>query len=328
MFAGHTVASSRDVDHARHALSEVFLPVEFPAVRAPRTFRMRLNALTVGRVTCGHMSFVDAVSIETAEAEDYHVDIPTAGRAAMRAAIGATIHGTRKTAGVFMPGRPVQITTEDRFSQVSLMIRREHLQLELQSLLGYEPSRPLEFLREIDLRTPGAQAMMNALRMIDDASHDAGGLLAHPLSAQRLEQVLIHSLLFAQPHNYSAALAGPTPSVGVQPVAHAVELMRADLAYPWTVAELAAAVAVSARGLHEGFRRSLDATPMAYLRRLRLEKVREELVVASPGSTSVTEIAARWGFAHLGRFAAAYRREYGERPSDTMRAASAPAATR
>lgn len=328
MFAGHMVATSRDVDHARHALGEVFLPVEFAAVSTPDAFRMHLNALTVGRVTCGHMSFHTAVSIETAEAENYHIDIPTAGRAKMRAAIGATIHGTRDTAGVFMPGRPVQIASEERFAQISLMIRREHLQLELQSLLGREPSRPLEFVGEIDLRTPGAQAMMNALRMIDDASQDAGGLLAHPLAAQRLEQVLLHSLLFAQPHNYSAALARPAPSIGVHPVAHAVELMRADLAYPWTVAELAVATAVSARGLHEGFRRTLDTTPIAYLRRLRLEKVREELVVAPPGSTSVTDIAARWGFAHLGRFAAAYRREYGERPSDTMRAASAPAATR
>jgi AraC-like DNA-binding protein len=36
---------------------------------------------------------------------------------------------------------------------------------------------------------------------------------------------------------------------------------------------------------------------------------------------SVAEVAARWGFSHLGRFAAAYRKRYGESPSHTLREA-------
>nr|WP_257784150.1 helix-turn-helix domain-containing protein [Cryobacterium arcticum] len=55
------------------------------------------------------------------------------------------------------------------------------------------------------------------------------------------------------------------------------------------------------------------------MRHLRLEKVHDELVLAAPGTVSVTEVTARWGFVHLGRFAAAYRSKYSERPSETMR---------
>lgn len=321
MFATHRVASSRDVDHARQALSEVFLPVDFPSARTSSAFGMHLNALKVGRLTCGFMRFRDAVRIETAEAVNYHVDIPTGGRATMRAGLGSPIHGTQHTAGIFMPGRPVAIESAEGFAQLSLMISREQLRLEVQNLLGRELSRPLEFSGVVDLTTPGAQTMLQALRMIDEASRDDGGLLAHPLATQRLEQLLIHSLLFAQPHNHSAALAGSSPAAGVRPVSHAVELLRHDPAHPWSVAELAAEVSVSVRSLQEAFRRSLDTTPMAYLRHLRLEKVHEELVTAEPGTVNVTEAAARWGFAHLGRFAAAYRSEYAERPSDTLRSA-------
>jgi AraC-like DNA-binding protein len=319
MFATHRVASSDDVDHARAALSEVFLPVDFPSAHVSDPFEMQLNALMVGRLTCGYMRFRDAVRIETAEAEHYHVDIPTGGRATMRAGLSAPIHGTRQTAGMFMPGRPVEITSEGQFAQLSLMIPHDHLQLEVQNLLGRDLSQPIEFRGEIDLTTPGAKTMLQVLGVIDTASSQSGGLLANPLATRRLEQLLVHSLLFAQPHNYSADLAGPTPTAGQRPVSRAVELMRSDPAHPWSVTELAGAVSVSGRSLQEGFRRSLDTTPMAYLRRLRLERVREELISAAPGTISVTEVATRWGFGHLGRFAAAYRSEYSERPSDTVR---------
>ncbi len=323
MFESHRVATSRDVDHARHALGEVFLPVALPSARS-KTFQMQLNALTVGRVTCGHMTFVDAVRIETAEARNYHVDIPTGGRVTMRAGVGPPIHATKQTAGIFMPGRPVVMWSEERFSQASLMVPRDHLQLELQSMLGRTLPRPLEFIGEIDLTTPGARAMVQTLRMIDDASAQTNGLLAHPLAAQRLEQVLIHSLLFAQPHNYAAALTSPARAIGTHPVSRAVEMLRSDPSHPWTVTELAAAVSVSVRGLQEGFRRSLDTTPMAYLRQLRLEKVREALIEAEPGTVNVTDVAARWGFTHHGRFAAAYRARFAELPSATVRVVTTP----
>ena len=47
--------------------------------------------------------------------------------------------------------------------------------------------------------------------------------------------------------------------------------------------------------------------------------VRAELRVGSPDNSSVTQIAARWGFGHLGRFAAGYRKSFGEHPSETLR---------
>ncbi|WP_431279359.1 AraC family transcriptional regulator [Leifsonia poae] len=319
MFASHRILSSRGIDQARQALTDVFLPVDFPSAQATSILDLQLNALRVGRLTCGYMRFRDAVRIETAEPENYHVDIPMSGRATMKASLGRPVHGTHDTGAVFMPGRPVELDCGERFAQLSLMIPRDELQLELENLLGEEPGRPLEFSPELDVSTSGGQMLMQALRVIDDASDQVGGPLTHPLAMQRLEQVLMHSLLFAQPHNHSAALAGPVPAAGSRPVSLAVELLRASPAHPWTVIELAARVSVSVRSLQEGFRRSLDTTPMTYLRNLRLEKVREELVTAEPGAVTVTEVALRWGFVHLGRFAAAYRSRFAERPSDTMR---------
>ena len=50
-----------------------------------------------------------------------------------------------------------------------------------------------------------------------------------------------------------------------------------------------------------------------------LERVRAELMRATPGSDSVTDAATRWGFQHLGHFSASYRRQFGETPSETLK---------
>lgn len=321
LFASHRVAAGHGVEQAREALSQVFLPVDFSSVPVSGSVAMTLNAVDVGRVTCGFMQFREAVCIETVEAQNYHVDIPVSGRAVMRAGVGPEIHATSRTAGVFAPGKPVRLDCSAWFSQLSVMIPRDELQLELERLLGRESVRPLEYTGELDLTGPGGRMILQALLTIDEASAIDGGPLAHPLARLRLEQTLIQSLLFAQPHNHSDALVSPTPDAGRRPVSRAVDLLRADPAHPWTVVELAAKVSVSARSLQQGFRRSLHTTPMGYLRRLRLERVREELSRAEPGTDSVTEAATRWGFIHLGRFAAAYRNAFGEHPSQTLRAA-------
>lgn len=77
--------------------------------------------------------------------------------------------------------------------------------------------------------------------------------------------------------------------------------------------DIAAAGGCSPRALQEAFRRHLDTTPTAHLRARRLVGVRREL--HEHPERSVAEVAHAWGFLHLGRFAAAYRREFGELPS-------------
>lgn len=319
LFAHSPVVRSSDASHAEKALSDLYLPVTFSSTAASDEFEMKLNAVTVGAVTCGHMELRSAVRLGTAEAENYHIDIPTAGRATLRADLSAPIFGTTDVAGIFVPGRAVEIVSEERFAQVCLMIQRSRMDLELQSLLGQEARHPLEFDGRLDLGTVNASIMIQALLMIDAASAQENGLLTHPLAMRRIEQAFIYSVLFAQPHNYSTELTAAAPLPGSRAVSRAVEHLRRRPDHPWTVAELASSVSVSVRSLQEGFQRSLNTTPMAYLRRLRLQHVHDELVAAEPGSVSVTEVAFRWGFFHLGRFAAAYRREYGERPSETGR---------
>jgi AraC-like DNA-binding protein len=93
--------------------------------------------------------------------------------------------------------------------------------------------------------------------------------------------------------------------------------LEADLARTWTVREIAAACEVPPRTLQRQFRRFMGQMPMAFVRDLRLDRARIEMLRVC-GDESVTEIAVRCGFTHLGRFAASYRARYGESPSATL----------
>ncbi|MEV7548459.1 helix-turn-helix domain-containing protein [Amycolatopsis sp. NPDC089917] len=66
------------------------------------------------------------------------------------------------------------------------------------------------------------------------------------------------------------------------------------------------------------FRRHLGTTPMAYLRRVRLDYAHTDLRAATPGQDTITRIAAHWGYGRASVFAARYRETFGELPSHTL----------
>lgn len=102
-------------------------------------------------------------------------------------------------------------------------------------------------------------------------------------------------------------------------VRRAVAYMEANPDLEIGVVDVARAAHVSVRALQLAFRRHLDTTPMAYLRRVRLDRVYADLAAADPGETTVTAVTAGWGFHAVGRFSADYRDTYGEYPRDTLR---------
>jgi AraC family ethanolamine operon transcriptional activator len=83
--------------------------------------------------------------------------------------------------------------------------------------------------------------------------------------------------------------------------------------------DLAWAADVSVRTLQTAFLDYYGVPPLRYLTLRRLHEVRDELRKADPDETTVTRIAARFGFWQFGRFAGQYRRLFGEKPSETLR---------
>jgi len=88
-----------------------------------------------------------------------------------------------------------------------------------------------------------------------------------------------------------------------------------------TIQDACRTAGVSWRTLNYAFREIFGVTPKQYLQATRLDGVRKELHRKGPAST-VTDIANDWGFWHMGQFAADYKRQFGELPSETVRRAT------
>ena len=82
--------------------------------------------------------------------------------------------------------------------------------------------------------------------------------------------------------------------------------------------DLCVAACTSLSRLERAFRETFGTSPRRYLTLRRLACVRRELLRSEP-ETSITEVATRWGFFHLGRFSQEYRQLFAERPSETLR---------
>lgn len=98
-----------------------------------------------------------------------------------------------------------------------------------------------------------------------------------------------------------------------------VAYLEAHADEPLAPQELARVGCMSVRALHASFQQAFEESPMSYLRRVRLDRVRAELLCGDPARVRVTDVAVRWGFGHQSRFAQQYRDRFGELPSRTLR---------
>jgi AraC-like DNA-binding protein len=94
---------------------------------------------------------------------------------------------------------------------------------------------------------------------------------------------------------------------------------------PVSIEDVCKQLRASRRTVQNSFQSVAQTTPLNYLRSIRLNAVRRQLLSTRDAQAGVGEVAADWGFAHLGHFAAQYKRLFGESPSATPRRSTRPA---
>jgi len=219
-----------------------------------------------------------------------------------------------RSIAVLSPGSPFLLRWPAHTSSLALCVDIAALTERLEALLPERHrSGPLRFTPHV-VGAAHRDVVAGTVQLLAQAA-GASGRLTRLLGSQALD-----TLLLALPHSHSAALAEPTTTASGAAVRDTVDRIVAEQAAHYTVGELAELAAVSLRTLQAGFRAEYGCTPQQYLRRSRLAKAHADLEAADPaGEMTVGDIAARWGFYHLGRFAASFRERFGETPSEVLR---------
>lgn len=308
----HAEVHGRDIDEAIHLYTSGYNGSGFHAVKTEAPFAYRYSLTGDSDVTLRTSRFSASIRGTAHPTGEYVVAWLTAGEGVMD--VGADERPIRiGMPAMFPTGRRYAFRFSDP-SQNLIHFDASFLERLAAERVGSEPSR----LHFDHTATPEPEALA---RWRQAVSSVAGTILRGSTTALERSNAnslaanaLLDTFVFDGPKR--SALLVP-PSNGR--LAAAIEFIHANPERSLTTTGIAEAAGLSLRGLQHAFSRQLDMTPTEYLRGVRLDHVRAELLEASPSETTVSAIARHWGFAHSGRFSSAYLRRFDEYPAETLR---------
>jgi AraC-like DNA-binding protein len=203
---------------------------------------------------------------------------------------------------------------------LTLVIPRLALQEGLESLVG--KTKFVDFDLSLDTQSAGGGIISRSIEMAASQLKEVQSPLGRLAVAARFEEFIVNAVLYGQPHNFLEAINGERRFATPKQVRRAEEYIRAHSSEVIKLSQIAAAAGCSVRSLQLAFRSFRETTPMSLVRELRLAQAYSELLEADPGITTVTQIAFKYGFYNLGRFAQDCRRTFGQSPSEILRLSS------
>ncbi len=313
---------TESVAEASRLISKALAPLTLNVGAAEtKGFAATMHGIRLRNISMLYLDLTVAATIDIPVLGQYFaVHMPMNGRGIVEHR-NSTFEANTIRALVTSPGLPLRITLDHDSPQLLIRIEERAMAAYLTRLLGHSMPRPLIFEPEFDLASEEAMRWHAAVQLIHTEVYHSGSLIQRGQGIGAVEELTMSSLLHLQPSNYQAEILQPMqPDKRRSVVQDATDYIEAHLAERITMDSVARAVHMSVRSIQHGFRDELGMTPMTYVRERRLERVHEELADAIPADgVTVTAVAERWGFHHLGSFGVEYRKRWGEAPSSTLR---------
>ena len=218
---------------------------------------------------------------------------------------------------VYPPPRTMDCVLWDDWQAYSLSIRIEDWS-ELCIELGY-PSLTKE-IEQTDFIRCDPKALAEVRRMFRRFTDMVGSPLY-----DNMESLIYEEIRYAIPIKLIHMLASAKSVTRKRSERNRNKIVREVKQYLDTlpdtrpkITELCRMFNVSQRTLEYAFHDNFGVTPERYLKSVRLNQVRNLLRKMSSQDTKIIDIASRFGFWHMGQFAADYRKLFGELPSETF----------
>jgi AraC-like DNA-binding protein len=313
---------TRSPEEAIHLCETAFYPHRLSVLGPSNGFGLSLSVTQMGPITLGDITYDTDVALSFDEPRaNYHVHVPLKGWLKSRHR-GQQLTSTPAVATNYRPDAEVTVTHWPGGSrQLAVSIDQFVVDRALETLVDGPLDSPIAFEAALPLTAGAAQDWVRLVLMVQRQLECPDSLIRNPLVWDPLVESLIHGLLLVADHPYRQILAAPAGPGRPAAVRDAMDIIEAGAHLPLTTSALAKQCHVSVRTVQEGFQRHLGMSPMAYLRVVRLRHAHRDLRSADPAHTTVAAIARRWGFTHLGRFAAAHHTMYGQTPLQALHAA-------
>jgi AraC-like DNA-binding protein len=270
------------------------------------------------RIAIGTISYGANVAINTSHLKAYSISLPLHGKQILNMR-GEKYSSDEKTGLIISNAHLQDLTIDKECKKLQVVIPEQSLHLVLADLLKQPVKDSVIFNPEM-LMDPKQLTHVWWKNIQNFLSSKAQYIDFYGLSllAEDYENFIIKSLLLSQENNYSEQLrqlSNRQQPAYIQKIHHFITTHASEEISAETLQELAG---VSKSKLYEEFQTHYGTSPLAYLKKYRLQQIYK--VLSAPGTgqkISISQLAFQWGFNHLSRFSQEYREEFGEKPSET-----------
>jgi AraC-like DNA-binding protein len=228
-----------------------------------------------------------------------------------------------ESAVMLNPGMQGKAAWRAGMQSLNVILRPEALRAHILALTGTEVREAPRFKLPVDLRRGPAADLQRIVELLHAVCARTDGAPASPHVVAHLREALVGGLLSAAESTASPLLHRTPARAGRRSVRLVEEYLTAHAAEPISLSGLAGVTGISLRSLQREFRAAHGMSPREFLAHTRLDLARRYLLAAEPGTT-VAQVLYACGFGHAGEFSTAYRKRFGERPSDTLRRSVGP----
>lgn len=313
----HTLVDTRSPEEARQEIGRIFCPHFLsPRDRKADGFHALHRSAPQRGYSLNFVSYGAEVDIDPGELTNFFLlQIPLTGSASVTCGNDTALASPGRIASLLSPTLPTRMRWSDGCDKLIVLIERDALQRQCEQLAGRAVGK-VEFATAVDTASPAGRLLLGQVRLMMEAVEADTGAFGDYLA--RLGEGLASLLITSLAHSQRKAIDAPALPASSTVVGRAEAWLRANIDRSFAVADIAQEVGTSLRSLQEGVRRERGTTLSQMIETIRLDRFRSAL--ADPGNRgSVTEAAYMAGIGHPGRAAAAYRKRYGETPSQTLR---------
>jgi AraC-like DNA-binding protein len=308
--------ASHDLEETCAMVGRVMKPHQLGISRPTQRLNSRMHHLAFGDVSLSRLKYGAEVDIRPGPLEDFYlVQMPLVGHALIESGHDHVDSGP-EVASVLSPTEPTTMRWGADNDQLMVRIARPLMDRALLAQLGRPADEPLRF--ELGFRWRDCAAWRCLMSYLLECSAQDVDVVRHKFMTSQIEQLVVATLFSMHAHNYSDAQPARRTAILPRHVRKVEEYLQAHAHEPVCADQLAQLAGVSLRSLYAGFKDFCGVSPMQYLKDLRLERARSDLLNL-PDVANVASVALRWGFAHLGRFSVDYKERFGESPSESLR---------